>query len=286
MRGFIVLCLLATAFADKLAYNYQPVPHSIEGLSFTPGASSVGAHHGISPSPEQVAPVASTRSIASAQTLAAPVAPAPIAPAQIAPAPIAPAPVAPAPAPAPAQAPAPAPVVTEYQKEFYTYTAPQADFDDAAGQEDIANSAKKSLRVVFIKAPENKGIEKATLNLAKQAAEEKTAIYVLTKQADIGSLGQQLQSIRTQSSKPEVHFVKYRTPQDAANAQQAIQQQYESLPGSSRNSNEGSAPVLNFASQAVAAAAPAHAGPGAEYLPANAVPSQEYLPPSLRRFRN
>ncbi|XP_039968590.1 uncharacterized protein LOC120780363 [Bactrocera tryoni] len=242
MRSFIVLCLLATTFADKLGYNYQPVPHSSEGLSFTPGAL-------IGPAPNTLAPVA--------------------------PAPVASAPVA------------PAPVQIEYEKEFYTYTAPQEETNDAADIGNIANSLKKNLRVIFIRAPENKALENAAVNLAKQTTEEKTAIYVLTKQADIGSLAQKLQNIGTQSSsKPEVHFVKYRTPQDAEKAQQAIQQQYESLPGSSHHSNGGSAQVLNFASQAPATAAPAPVAPGSQYLPANAVPSAAYLPPSLRRFRN
>ncbi|XP_011198315.2 neurofilament medium polypeptide [Bactrocera dorsalis] len=320
MRSFIIICLLATAFADKLGYNYQPVPHSAEGLSFTPGALSIAAHHGVSPlSSEKLAPVAHTpvplapvvpapvvpapvapvpvalAPIGPAPNTLAPVAHVPIAPAPVVPAPVAPAPVGPAPntlapvAPAPvASAPvAPAPVQVEYEKEFYTYTAPQEESNDGADLGNIANSLKKNLRVIFIRAPENKALENAAVSLAKQTTEEKTAIYVLTKQADIGSLAQKLQNIGTQSSsKPEVHFVKYRTPQDAENAQQAIQQQYESLPGSSRHSNGGSAQVLNFASQASATAAPAPAAPGTQYLPANAVPSQEYLPSSFRRFRN
>nr|XP_036221665.1 uncharacterized protein LOC118681412 [Bactrocera oleae] len=266
MRSFIALCLLATAFADKLGYNYQPVPHSEEGLSFTPG--SIAARHSILPlSAAQQAPVAATRNIATTQLTSAP-------------APVPPAPVAPAPV-------APAPVQTEYQKEFYTYTAPQEESDDAADHGNIANSLRKNLRVIFIKAPESNPLQNAALKLAKQATDEKTAIYVFTKQTDIGNLAQQLKNIGTQSSsKPEVHFVKYRTPQDAENAQQAIQQQYDSLPGPSTNSNEGTAPVLNFASQTPVTAAPAPAGLSAQYLPANAVPSQEYLPPSFRRFRN
>ncbi|XP_036217449.2 uncharacterized protein [Bactrocera oleae] len=249
MRSIIALCLLATAFADKLGYNYQPVPHSEEGLSFTPG--SIAARHSILPAAQQ-APVAATRNIATTQLTSAP-----------------------------------APVQTEYQKEFYTYTAPQEESNNAADHGNIANSLRKNLRVIFIKAPESNPLENAALKLAKQATDEKTAIYVFTKQTDIGSLAQQLKNIGTQSSsKPEVHFVKYRTPQDAENAQQAIQQQYDSLPGPSTNSNEGTAPVLNFASQTPVTAAPAPAGPSAQYLPANAVPSQEYLPPSFRRFRN
>ncbi|XP_004524366.1 uncharacterized protein KIAA0754-like [Ceratitis capitata] len=262
MKIFIFFCLASIAYADKLGYNYQPVAHSNEGLSFTPGAQP--------------------RAAPSAPTQEAPALPAAI------PATAQPAPAAAHPAPAATAAPAPAaPAITQYEKEFYTFTAPQAEFDDAAGHQTIANSLKKNLRVVFIKTPESKALENAALSLAKQGSEDKTAIYVLTKQADLGSLGQQLQAIQSQSShKPEVHFIKYRTPQDATHAQQAIQQQYDSLPGSSHNSNEGTAPVLNFASQAPAAAVAAPAGPGNKYLPANPVPTPAYLPPSLRLFRH
>ncbi|EDW26104.1 GL25358, partial [Drosophila persimilis] len=57
--------------------------------------------------------------------------------------------------------------------------------------------------------------------------------------ADIGKLAQGLQTEKqSQSSKPEVQFFKYRTPEDAVRAQQLIQQQFDALGGSSRNSNE------------------------------------------------
>lgn len=105
----------------------------------------------------------------------------------------------------------------------------------------------------------------------------------------MSNLAKQLNALKTSSTnKPEVHFVKYRTPEDAANAQLAIQNQYNQLPGVSRISNEGRAPVLNFASspaQAAAIPAVAPAAPSSEYLPANVVAGQDYLPPNLRRFR-
>uniref|UniRef100_A0A034VIL6 DUF243 domain-containing protein n=1 Tax=Bactrocera dorsalis TaxID=27457 RepID=A0A034VIL6_BACDO len=156
-----------------------------------------------------------------------------------------------------------------YEKEFYTFSAPENEFNnDNAGQQ-IA-SVRKNLRVVFIKAPENKGLENAAVQLAKQAAEDKTAIYVLTKQPDIGNLAQQLQNIQSQQShKPEVHFVKYRTPEDAANAQKAIQSEYDQLAGKSQAHNGGVAPVLNFASRAPVAQGPAPKAPANSYLPSS-----------------
>lgn len=156
-----------------------------------------------------------------------------------------------------------------YEKEFYTFSAPENEFNNDNAEQQIA-SVKKNLRVVFIKAPENKGLENAAVQLAKQAAEDKTAIYVLTKQPDIGSLAQQLQNIKSQqSNKPEVHFVKYRTPEDAANAQKTIQSQYDQLSGKSQAHNGGVAPVLNFASRASIAQGTAPKAPANAYLPSS-----------------
>ncbi|XP_034486423.1 uncharacterized protein LOC117790918 [Drosophila innubila] len=140
----------------------------------------------------------------------------------------------------------------EFNKEFFTYSAPEADFEDNKSVGDLAASLKRNLRVLFIRAPENKGLENAALSLAKQAAEQQTAIYVLTKQGDLSSLANKLQNLNHQSAKrPEVHFVKYRTPEDAINAQRTIQQEYDRLGGSSTSHNGGVAPVLDFASKQV-----------------------------------
>uniref|UniRef100_A0A1I8N763 DUF243 domain-containing protein n=1 Tax=Musca domestica TaxID=7370 RepID=A0A1I8N763_MUSDO len=164
----------------------------------------------------------------------------------------------------------------ELEKEFYTFSANDADFNEPASSDQYANSLKKGLRVVFIKGPENNGLEDAALALAKQAAQQQTAIYVLNKQADLADLANRLNNIDTgNNNKPEVHFVKYRTPEDAANAQRAIQGQYDALGGPSRNIDGGVAPSLNFASQAPVAPAAAPSAPGASYLPASV----------LRRFR-
>ncbi|XP_067626462.1 uncharacterized protein [Eurosta solidaginis] len=169
----------------------------------------------------------------------------------------------------------------EYNKEFYSYSAPDHEFNDVGDSSQIANSLKKNLRVIFIKGPENSGLENAALALAKSAGDERTAVYVLNKQADIGDLANKLNSVQTNSHKPEVHFVKYRTPTDAENAQRTIQSQYDSLPGSSTSSNGGTAPVLNFASHAqfAAPAAPHSPAPVSSYVP----PQASYLPPG-RRF--
>eukprot|EP00099_Drosophila_melanogaster_P023658 NP_651487.1 TweedleO [Drosophila melanogaster] len=174
-------------------------------------------------------------------------------------------------------------VSSELNKEYYTFEADESQFEDPLAAQKIAGSVNKGLRVVFIKGPENRGLENAALALAKQAAEQRTAIYVLNKQTDIGDLAQKFNAARQNSNqRPEVHFVKYRTPEDAANAQRAIQSQYDNLGGSSQSINGGVANAINFAS--AAPVVPARRGPN--YSPPAAATSNSYLPANiLRRLR-
>ncbi|XP_034486028.1 uncharacterized PPE family protein PPE10 [Drosophila innubila] len=293
MRAFIVLCLVAVASADKLGYNYQPVGHSNSGLSFAPGSGSanigggnlggLGGNNfgsldsglggsglggsglsgsgfggsglsgsgfggsglgGSGLSGSGLGGSGLSGSGLGGSGLDGPV----------------------------NYNAAPS---SELNKEFFTFSANEEDFDEPQALERVSSSVNKGLRVVFIKGPENRGLENAALALAKQAAEQQTAIYVLNKQADIGDLANKLNAIRSNSNnKPEVHFVKYRTPEDAANAQRAIQSQYDSLGGSSQNHNGGVANALNFAS------APQFRQQNAQ------IPENSYLPSSvLRRLR-
>ncbi|XP_026851057.1 uncharacterized protein LOC6587581 isoform X2 [Drosophila persimilis] len=281
MRAFIVLCLVAVACADKLGYNYQPVGHSNSGLSFAPGSGSIGGGSigggsigggsigggsiggglgglgggslgggslgGGSLGGGLIGGDSSLGGLGglSGDSLNAPVS---------------------------YNAPAP---TAELEKEFFTFSANEQDFDEPQALERVAGSVNKGLRVVFIKGPENRGLENAALALAKQAAQQETAIYVLNKQADIGDLANKLNAIRSNNNnKPEVHFVKYRTPEDAANAQRAIQGQYDQLGGTSSATDGGVAPALNFAS----------AGPVRQATAQS--PDNSYLPTSVfRRLR-
>ncbi|XP_017471179.1 PREDICTED: embryogenic cell protein 40-like [Rhagoletis zephyria] len=272
MRAFFVLCLAAVSYADKLGYNYRPVGHSDSGLSFTPGSSdgigslgglgSLGGDSGLGSSgsggPSGLGSSGSLGGLSGLGGLegghggsgdlggiGAPGGSGNVGPSYSAPA--------------------------EFNKEYFTYTAPEQEFDDADGAQQVAHSLKKNLRVVFIKGPENQGLENAALQLAKHAGEDQTAIYVLQKQSDISDLANKLNAIQSQSShRPEVHFVKYRTPEDAANAQQAIQSQYDQLGGNSQAHDGGVAPVHNFASQAPVRAPEVHA-PRNAYLPSSII---------------
>ncbi|KAH8397338.1 hypothetical protein KR215_001748 [Drosophila sulfurigaster] len=243
MRHFSVIlcCCLATTLvnADKLGYNYQPVAHSGSGLSFTPGGSASNLAPSFAAEPSNAglsfAPSGSASSFGQIAEQSA-------------------------------DAPNYAAAQPELQKEFFTYTADEEEFVDPAASEKVSTSLNKALRVVFVKGPDSSGLEQAALALAKQASQQETAIYILNKQADINDLATKLNDIRRASSessnnKPEVHFVKYRTPEDAANAQRAIQSQYDQLGGKSTQQDGGVASSLNFASEPapVAASAPAPA---------------------------
>uniref|UniRef100_A0A1I8N6W6 DUF243 domain-containing protein n=1 Tax=Musca domestica TaxID=7370 RepID=A0A1I8N6W6_MUSDO len=253
MRAFVVLCLVAVACADKLGYNYQPVGHSDSGLSFKPGSvgggSSLGGGFSGGLSGSNGGFSGSNGGLSGSNGgfsgsnggFGGPVDGGVAAPAEL-------------------------------EKEFYTFSAPEGEFDDANAAQRVAGSLKQGLRVIFIKGPENKGLEDAAVALAKNAAQQKTAIYVLNKQADLGDLANKLNNLSSgNNQKPEVHFVKYRTPEDAANAQRGIQSQYDSLGGPSRSVNGGVAPVLNFASQS------------APHAPSAQTPQNAYLPSSVFR---
>lgn len=171
----------------------------------------------------------------------------------------------------------PQPVVEEFNKSFYTYSAPEQEFEDVNAEEKIAKALKKNLRVIFIKGPENKGLEQAALQLAKSASDDRTAIYVLSKQSDIGSLVNQLQHLKsTTDNKPEVHFVKYRTQAEAETAQSAIQAEYATLPGSTTNNGPRAAAVLDFASKSTTSSVVASTAPPTSTV---APPSRSYIPP-------
>ncbi|XP_055847409.1 keratin, type I cytoskeletal 10-like [Episyrphus balteatus] len=141
------------------------------------------------------------------------------------------------------------PQTVEYSKQFYNFEAPEEAHEEGQVTRQLSNVLKKNLQVVFIKAPENNAATNAALQLAKQAIEQRTAIYVLTKQQDGAHLVGQLQQIQENvQTKPEVKFVKYRTNEDVLRAKAEIQAQYDNFGGASENYDGGVAPVLNYAS--------------------------------------
>ncbi|EDW15264.1 uncharacterized protein Dmoj_GI22882 [Drosophila mojavensis] len=176
----------------------------------------------------------------------------------------------------------------DFHKHFYAFEAPQDAVDEAdLVEQKILAHSKKNLQVVFIKAPENKAVVGALNALAKQTSEDKTDIYVLNKQTDPHELASKLSAAQAQHKhKPQVHFVKYRTEEEALQAQQVIEAQYggatsPSLPSSQQpslgysQSTEIPSPTYYPESQPLA-----HQGAYPQELyGAPPAPGSSYLPP-------
>ncbi|XP_037828722.1 uncharacterized protein LOC119616448 [Lucilia sericata] len=126
------------------------------------------------------------------------------------------------------------------ETEYFLYTAPD-DINDVIDSKRLANLLHPQ-RVIFIKNPENKIFSLAAEQLAKQ---QSLNIYVLQRQTDNADLQSQLQEIR-ERQKPRVQFIKYRTPEDIERAKQAVYNDFESIPGSSKFHQNQQTPVYEF----------------------------------------
>ncbi|XP_036324991.1 probable basic-leucine zipper transcription factor R [Rhagoletis pomonella] len=147
---------------------------------------------------------------------------------------------------------------TVITKRFFLHAAPEDAEEEVQERHITIGKARKSYNVVFIKSS-NKAAKKASIKITPAANEEKTVIYVLNKKQDAADIDAQVYEPATTTTKPEVFFIKYKTAEEAAHAQQTIQAQYDALGGSTQVSNEGVAPVssvigsLEVAKQAEAA---------------------------------
>jgi len=68
---------------------------------------------------------------------------------------------------------------------------------------------------------------------------------VLAKKTTASDLQDAIAETPQHINKPEVFFIKYRTPEEALNAQRQIQSQYDTLGGSSTITDEGVAPITS-----------------------------------------
>ncbi|XP_036344355.1 putative mediator of RNA polymerase II transcription subunit 15 [Rhagoletis pomonella] len=138
----------------------------------------------------------------------------------------------------PPSQPAVEPIIT---KQFFLVSAPEESEEQTRTKHIVIGRPQKNYRVVFIKAPSP---ENANLKLTAEYApqEEKTVIYVLSKKANELNIDEISTPAPTQPTKPEIFFIKYKTPEEAAAAQKEIQEQYDNLGGTSEFSDEGVAP--------------------------------------------
>ncbi|XP_055384139.1 uncharacterized protein LOC129613865 [Condylostylus longicornis] len=129
-------------------------------------------------------------------------------------------------------------------KQFLIHSAPHEQ--DEVGGDKVINlgPARKNYRVVFIKAP-HQGAQAGKVRFIAPANEEKTVIYVLSKKTDLADIQADVQQAHSEPTKPEVHFIKYKTAEEAVHAQRTIQAQFDAIEGKSQISDEGVAPLTS-----------------------------------------
>lgn len=127
-------------------------------------------------------------------------------------------------------------------KHFYLHTAPEDHDEQQIVRYVNVGRPQKNYRVVFINAPAST-TSKAKIIANVAPVEEKTAVYVLSKKSNALDVSAEVVTQRPVNNKPEVYFIKYKTPEEAAHAQQTIQANYDALGGSSQTSDEGIVPV-------------------------------------------
>ncbi|XP_022211838.1 uncharacterized protein LOC111067105 [Drosophila obscura] len=129
-------------------------------------------------------------------------------------------------------------------KKFYLVSAPEDHSNDGKVKHLVLGRPQKNYRVVFIKAPagDNANV-KYSAEFAPQ--EEKTVIYVLSKKDNDLDATDIATPAPTQPSKPEVFFIKYKTDDEAKQAQHEIQGQYDKLGGTNEYQEDNNAPITS-----------------------------------------
>ncbi|KAL7727368.1 hypothetical protein ACLKA6_003027 [Drosophila palustris] len=266
MRGFIVLCLAAVALAAPQGYNYNPGPSAFGGsLSTASGSSSTF----FQAAQQQVAPQQHYQQQAQQQQFFQ-------------------------------QQPAvqahghhqqqqhQQPIVS---KRFFIHSAPEEVDEEYKERHITVGVPKRNYNVVFIKSP-HRSNKKTSIKISPAVNEDKTVIYVLSKKTDSSDVQAEVIEQQSSTSKPEVFFIKYKTNEEAAHAQQQIQAQYDALGGSSQLTDEGVAPVTSvigaLGNGEAAATAVGATGTGigsssssGQVISQHAQTSNAYLPPGF-----
>lgn len=110
------------------------------------------------------------------------------------------------------------PIVT---KHFYVHAAPEEPEEPEEPQFVHVGRPQKTYKIIFIKAP-TYASQSRIIPIFPQN-EEKTIVYVLSKKPELSQDIQLPQPKTTEPTKPEVFFIKYKTQQEAEQAQQSIQ---------------------------------------------------------------
>ncbi|XP_067628931.1 uncharacterized protein TwdlW [Eurosta solidaginis] len=137
------------------------------------------------------------------------------------------------------------PKKTIITKNFFIHSAPEESEEELQEElSKLAEQPRKHYNVLFVKTPTQTS-KAAAVNLAKTLKQEKTVVYVLSKKTSAADIQDAIQEAPQHINKPDVFFIKYRTPEEAEHAQRQIQSQYDSLGGSTVITEEGLAPVTS-----------------------------------------
>lgn len=116
-----------------------------------------------------------------------------------------------------------APIVNTH---FYLHSAPEDHSEITKTKRIKIGRPQKNYRVVFIKAPSSSA-SNAQIAVDVAPQEEKTVIYVLSQKQHEINVNSVVDAAPSTPSKPEVFFIKYKTPEEALHAQQKIQGMYK-----------------------------------------------------------
>ncbi|XP_055850508.1 uncharacterized protein LOC129915072 [Episyrphus balteatus] len=256
MRGFIVLCLSAVALAAPQGYNYNQQISSV-GSSGLGGSypSSIGSSSSyFSGGHQQIQPQTSFGHGSPSSSYLSP---------------------------HHQQPQRQEPIVS---KRFFIHSAPEENDEEYREKHITVGTPRKNYNVVFIKAPA-KSTKKTVVKITPAVNEDKTVIYVLNKKTDAADVHAEVLEPHTSTTKPEVYFIKYKTPEEAAHAQEQIQSQYDSLGGSSQVTDEGFAPVTSvigsLGSNSVEQGHGGHGQQSGSYSQHAGHASSAYLPPQF-----
>lgn len=114
------------------------------------------------------------------------------------------------------------PIIT---KSFYFEAAPEEPEEQQAPRFVSIGRAQKNYKVIFIKAP-SYGLNSQIIPVLPQN-EDKTIIYVLSKKPEFNQDIELPPVPTTEPTKPEIFFIKYKSDQEAVDAQHKIKHVYE-----------------------------------------------------------
>ncbi|XP_055297794.1 uncharacterized protein LOC129566167 [Sitodiplosis mosellana] len=126
------------------------------------------------------------------------------------------------------------PIIT---KHFFVHAAPEDPEEDAGPRLVQIGRPRKNYKIIFIKTPSYS--QKQQIIPVLPQTEEKTIVYVLSKKPTFNQNIEIPEPPPTQPSKPDVFFIKYKTKEEAEQAQQQIQAAYDSANLSGSNESIG-----------------------------------------------